>query len=123
MHASHASCAQASRLSHAVLQDCNLVMYNGSYFINGPVPQSAIYATGTSNKGTAPCSLNVSSAAGGSFSVIDSKGNVLFLSSNVAQPAVVTTISAGQSLAQGAQLFSANGQYFLTVQPDGNVVL
>lgn len=99
------------------------MLYNGSYIVQGSSPPYAIYSTGTWNKGIAPCSLQVSSASGGSFSVVDSKNSVLYLSSSVPQPASVDTLLAGQSLAQGTQLFSANGLYFLVVQSNGNLAL
>ena len=55
-------------------QDCNLVLYKSGT----SSPQTAIFYSGTYNQGVAPCHLLVSSAAGGTFSVIDSTGAVLF---------------------------------------------
>ena len=105
-----------------VVQDCNLVMYTSSYFTQGP-NQNAIFATSTGGQGNGNlCTVQVSSANGGSFSVVNSNNAVLYLSSSVAQPAVVDTLYAGQSLGQGARLYSADGHYFLTVQSDGNAV-
>ena len=97
-------------------------MYPSSYIALG-LGQDAVFDTATGGLGGGNmCQMQVSSANGGSFSVVSSSGAVLYLSSSVAQPAVVDTLYAGQSLAQGARLYSADGHYFLTVQTDGNVV-
>ena len=98
------------------------MLYNNNFLSDGIGPQYAVYGTGTTDKGTS-CSLQISSASGGSFSVLDANKNVLFLSSAIPQTAVVSVLSTGQTLQQEEQLFSANGLYFLTVQADGNVVL
>ena len=57
-------------------QDCNLVLYKAG----NSNPANAIFATNTSNRGVAPCHLLVSSASGGSISVVDNTGATLFSS-------------------------------------------
>ncbi len=99
------------------------MLYNGNYFGNGNMAAYAVWSTLTTGKGATPCSLQVTSASGGSFSVVDANKNVLFLSSSIPQPATPSALSTGQTLPQGQQLFSTNGLYFLTVQADGNAVL
>ena len=103
-------------------QDCNLVVYDASYAAQGLVGQDAVFGTDTGGKGNGGfCSLQLNSSQGGTFSVLDSKSNVVFLSSSIPQAPVVNTLSAGQSLETGDMLFSPNGLYFLYLQPDGNV--
>ena len=60
------------------MQDCNLVLYNGKLAQSGPTAQAAVWSSATFNKGTAPCTAVVSSVAGGSLSVDDTKGAQLF---------------------------------------------
>lgn len=60
------------------MQDCNLVLYNGNLASLGQVGQAAVWSTNTYDQGTAPCTANVTSAAGGYLSVNDSKGVQLF---------------------------------------------
>ena len=57
-----------------LVQDCNLVLYNK----NGMMPPDAIFATGTYNKGAAPCKLTVSSAGAGFIAVSDSHSAQLY---------------------------------------------
>ena len=52
------------------MQDCNLVLYTSG--------RAAIFSTATYNQGTPPCSAVVSSSAGGTLSVLDSTGRVLY---------------------------------------------
>lgn len=59
----------------ACLQDCNLVLYNG---MGTGSAANIVYQSNTAGQGTPPCRLFVSSANGGSFSVLDSKNAVLF---------------------------------------------
>ena len=70
----HTSSASASRSSpHLLLlrlQDCGLELLNG---IN-----QTIFSSGTTNKGTGPCQLQVSGAGGGGFAVVDSTGATLY---------------------------------------------
>ena len=56
--------------SKYLMQDCNLVLYT-----NG---RAAIFSTATYNQDTPPCSAVVSSSAGGTLSVLDSTGRVLY---------------------------------------------
>ena len=72
--------ADAQSLKHklALVQDCNLVLYNGNLNQTGPSAQSAVYSSATYDQGTPPCTANVSSAGGGSLKVNDSKGVQLF---------------------------------------------
>ena len=56
--------------SKYLMQDCNLVLYTSG--------RAAIFSTATYNQGTPPCSNVVSSSAGGTLSVLDSTGRVLY---------------------------------------------
>jgi hypothetical protein len=60
--------------------DCNLVLYSIAKLqkLGVGAPAAAVWASGTYNQGTGPCSAVVSSAGGGSLSVLDSAGVVLF---------------------------------------------
>ena len=52
-----------------LLQDCNLVLYNGNYLTQAPSYQNAVYATNTYSGYTGFCTGVVSSANGGSLKV------------------------------------------------------
>ena len=110
-----------------MLQDCNLVIYGGNYTTGGaPSSGNALYASGTYNAGVGFCSLTVTGANSGTVSIADSKGTIVFSQppgSTPPAPSSVNTIPAGQSLAQGDRLFSSNGQYYATMQSDGNLVM
>ncbi len=56
------------------MQDCNLVLYNDG----GKAPQYAVWASGTYNKGIAPCRAVVTGHGGGGFAVLDSTDAVLY---------------------------------------------
>ena len=101
--------------AHAAAQDCNLVVYNGTYLTQGPSSQWAAYQTQTAGKGTPLCRAFVSSAAGGYWTILDANGATVFTSFGTAQP-VVDTLPSGGTLAQGVDLFSANGLYYLVAQ-------
>ena len=57
------------------MQDCNLVLYNGNYLTQGPLPSNAIYSTNTYGKGTG-CSMVVNN--GYTFSIVNSAGQTVF---------------------------------------------
>ena len=100
-------------------QDCNLVLYDGNAASKGGSAATAVYYSATYGDGANPCSLVVSSAAGGYFAVVDAKGTVVFQrptpppqSSSVPPPTTLTpppstaspvrnnTLLAGQTLGQ-----------------------
>lgn len=92
---------------------------------HGGEPQhvtAQIWSTGTAGQGATPCSLILTSAGGGSASIVDASGKTVFTTAGTAVP-VQSSVPAGGALAQGAKLYSPNGLYFLTVQGDGNTVL
>ncbi len=105
-------------------QDCNLAMYNAAYLTNGMQPSSAVYASGTSGAGAFPCTLTVqgASANGGSITITDANGKQVWTTLGLALPNQ-STVAAGQALAQGTRLYSPNGQYFIILQNDGNLVI
>ena len=107
------------------VQDCNFVLYDGSYTSSNGLAsaQNAIFATQTSGQGTSPCRLLVSSANGGSISIVDATGRTVYLNPSAVVLPPVDSLAAGQTLAQGDRLYSDDGSYFLTVQSDGNLVL
>ena len=106
------------------VQDCNFVGYDGSYTTSNGYADAAnaFFATNTYG-GTSPCSFTVSSANGGSISVVDATGRTLYSKPTAASLPPVDTLAAGQKLAQGDRLYCANGSYFVTMQADGNLVL
>ena len=61
-------------------QDCNLVLYSISQLQqSGATSAAALWGSNTYLAGTTPCSAVVSSAGGGSLSVLDATGVLLFL--------------------------------------------
>ena len=54
------------------------MLYDGLVSSDGFNAATAIYESGTYGKGVSPCSLVVSSAAGGYFAVVDASGAVIF---------------------------------------------
>ena len=82
-----------------------------------PVPANAVYTTGTSSKGTPLCSARVSSASGGSLTVVDATSTVLFRApTSPVTPAAIDTIASGGTLGQSLNLYSLNALYWLVVQ-------
>ena len=81
-----------------------------------------VYSTATYGQGTPPCSLVLTSAAGGSASIVDAAGSTVFTTAGTAV-AFQSSVPQGGTLASGARLYSPNAFYFLTVQGDGNTVL
>lgn len=61
------------------LQNCNLVLYNANYATSGTIAQNAIWSSGTYNGGAPPCALTVSGDNGGTITVSDAYGNVIFM--------------------------------------------
>ena len=104
-------------------QDCNLVLYNGNYLQRGPVNTDALWASGTYMGGAFPCTLTVQGVAsnGGSLTIQDGTGKQVWTTRGLALP-TINTLIAGQSLGQNIRLYSPNGQYYLIVQNDGNLV-
>lgn len=101
-------------------QDCNLALYNANYLPAAggkPVPANLVYSTGTSGKGTPLCSARVSSASGGSLTVVDANGTVQFRApASPVTPAPIDTIPSGGTLAQSLNLYSLNALYYLVPQ-------
>lgn len=93
-----------------LLQDCNLVLYNGNYATSGAIGQNAIWSSGTFSQGTSPCALNVSGNAGGYFIVNDRYGNQLFKQPKAAacgpSLAIAGVLASGQQLQQVGPLAS-----------------
>lgn len=90
------------------------MVYNGTYLAQGPAGQYAAYQTGTAGQG-ALCRALVSSGAGGYWAILDGGGATVFTTAGTSQP-VVDTLPSGASLAQGTNLYSANGYYYLVPQ-------
>ena len=85
--------AQQDASTRDCAQDCNLVLYTGA----GNGATNAIFSSGTYGKGNPPpCRMLVSSAGKGSFMVLDSANNVLFIRPTPPQG----TLIAGQTLSQ-----------------------
>ena len=61
--------------THVLAQDCNLVLYKSGT----SSPSTALFQSNTYMGGAEPCHLLVSSASGGTISVIDNTGKVLFI--------------------------------------------
>ena len=74
-HRSEPVVNEAEHCWNSLPQDCNLVMYTGA----GNAPSNAIYASGTYDKGTLPCTLTVSGVGGGFIAVTDSTFHVLYV--------------------------------------------
>ena len=105
-----------------MMQDCNLVLYNSEYLQYGPSSSYAWWASNTYYGGAPLCNLTVLGGAAGSLQITDSVGKLVWTTAGRASPEE-DTIAQGHSLAQGARLYSANGQYFLTLQSDDNLVI
>ena len=106
------------------MQDCNLVLYNLNYLTKGSQASYAVWATGTTGQGAFPCTLTLqgTNSNGGSLTITDTAGKTVWTTLGQPLPQM-STIYAGQSLATGSRLYSPNGQYFITVQSDGNTVI
>ena len=59
-------------------QDCNLVLYDGNAASDGYNAATAVYNSATDGAGANPCSLTVSSAAGGFLAVVGADGAVVY---------------------------------------------
>ena len=103
-------------------QDCNMVLYNANYLQSGPSGSSAFFASQTAGTGTPLCNLTVAGGTGGGLRITDSTGKLVWTTVGLPLPAQ-DILAQGQSLAQGARLYSANGQYFLTLQSDDNLII
>ena len=71
-------------------QDCNLVLYDGNAPSSGYSVATAAFYSGTYGAGVEPCSLVVSSAAGGFFAVVDATGAVVFQRPAGLPPSAIT---------------------------------
>ena len=60
------------------VQDCNAVIYDGGYVTSGFSAANAIWDSATYETGTAPCTLVVSSSGGGSLTIVNNAGAVIF---------------------------------------------
>ena len=105
-------------------QDCNLVLYSATYLQTGPGGSAAFWGSSTYGQGTGLCTLSVQGASAGPAGLVikDSAQKTVWTTAGKALPAI-NAIPAGHALAQGGKLYSPNGQYFLVLQQDGNLVI
>ena len=70
------------------------MLYNGHLANDGPTAGASVWSSGTYNQGTTPCMLTVSGINGGSITVNDALGMLLF------QQPQAGVLSSGQQLQQ-----------------------
>ena len=106
------------------MQDCNLVLYSAKYLETGMGATAALWGSNTQGQGTPLCTLSVQgmSAGAAGLAIKDARNKTLWTTVDMALP-YSDRVPAGQALAQGSNRYSANGQYFLTVEQDGNLVV